>query len=115
MGRQEHWRTDEVPGDETARDATAGHETAGRELAQHDPAAPVSAADPAEPAGRPARLGIRRLRGAAGLWLSIFSVSLALFVVRFLIPTPVGQADNRDGPRLMCGRGLRFGPVFPHG
>jgi hypothetical protein len=47
--------------------------------------------------------------------LSIFGVSLGLFIVRFLIPTPVGQADNRDGPRLMCGRGLGLGPVFPRG
>jgi hypothetical protein len=29
-----------------------------------------------------------------------------LFLVRFLVPTPVGQSDNRDGPRLMCGLGL---------
>ena len=28
------------------------------------------------------------------------------------MPTPVGQADNRDGPRLMCGLGL--GPVTGH-
>jgi hypothetical protein len=46
-------------------------------------------------------------------WLSIFGVSLGLFIVRFLVPVPVGQADNRDGPRLMCGLGL--GPVVPHG
>ena len=120
MGRQEHWRTDEVPGDETAGHETAGHETAAQETAAHElaqdgPASRVSEADPAESGDRPARLGLRRLRGAAGLWLSIFSVSLGLFIVRFLVPTPVGQADNRDGPRLMCGRGLRFGPVIPHG
>lgn len=42
-------------------------------------------------------------------WLSIFGVSLGLFLVRFLVPTPVAQADNRDGPRLTCGLGL--GPV----
>src|SRR5258708_6990224 len=100
MGRQEHWRTDEVPGDETAGHETAGHETAGHETAGHElaqdgPPARVSGADPAEPGDRTARLGIRSLRGAAGLWLSIFSVSLGLFIVRFLVPTPVGQADNR--------------------
>jgi hypothetical protein len=39
-------------------------------------------------------------------WLSVFGVSLALLLVRFLVPTPVGQADNRDGPRLMCALGL---------
>jgi hypothetical protein len=46
--------------------------------------------------------------------LSIFGVSLGLFLVRFLIPTPVGQADNRDGPRLMCGV-FGLGPVVPRG
>ena len=30
-----------------------------------------------------------------------------------LLPVPVGQADNRDGPRLMCGKGLGLGPVMP--
>jgi type IV secretory pathway VirB2 component (pilin) len=61
------------------------------------------------------RLRARRLRGPAGRWLSIFGASLALFIVRFLVPGPVGQADNRDGPRLMCGRGLGLGPVVPRG
>jgi hypothetical protein len=51
----------------------------------------------------------RRLRGPAGLWLSVFGVSLGLFAIRLLVPVPVGQADNRDGPRLMCGLG--FSPV----
>src|SRR5712691_13077386 len=111
MGRQEHWRTDEVPGDETAGHETAGHETAAQETAAHElaqdgPASRVSEADPAESGDRPARLGLRRLRGAAGRWLSIFTVSLGLFIVRFLVPAPVGQADNRDGPRLMCGLGV---------
>jgi hypothetical protein len=73
-----------VPGDE-------GKETAGD--------APV--------AGRLARLAAR----PAACWLSIFSVSLGLLAVRFLVPGPVGQADNRDGPRLMCG----LGPVVPRG
>jgi hypothetical protein len=57
--------------------------------------------------GRLARLAAR----PAARWLSIFSVSLGLLAVRFLVPGPVGQADNRDGPRLMCG----LGPVVPHG
>jgi hypothetical protein len=39
-------------------------------------------------------------------WLAIFAGSLALFVVRFLVPSPVGMADNGDGPRLMCGLGV---------
>jgi hypothetical protein len=62
---------------------------------------------PAWPSGgRPPWLAARRLRSPAGRWLLIFAVSLGLFIVRFLVPTPVGQADNRDGPRLMCGLGL---------
>jgi hypothetical protein len=64
--------------------------------------------------GRLARLGAR-LPGPVVRWLSIFGVSLGLFIVRFLVPVPVGQADNRDGPRLMCGRGLGLGPVVPTG
>jgi hypothetical protein len=56
----------------------------------------------------------RRLTKTGWLRLWIFGASLGLFLIRFLIPTPVGQADNRDGPRLMCGAlGLR--PVVPHG
>jgi hypothetical protein len=64
----------------------------------------------ADRSGAAARLSIR---GPAGRWLSIFGVSLGLLVLRFLVPVPVGQADNRDGPRLMCGLGLQ--PVFPRG
>jgi hypothetical protein len=52
---------------------------------------------------------MRRPRGSAGRWLSIFAASFGLFLIRFLVPVPVGQADNRDGPRLMCGLGV--GPV----
>jgi hypothetical protein len=52
---------------------------------------------------------LRRPRGSAGRWLSIFAASFCLFLARFLIPVPVGQADNRDGPRLMCSLGV--GPV----
>jgi hypothetical protein len=55
----------------------------------------------------------RRLPASAPRWLSIFGVCLGLFLIRFLVPVPVGQSDNRDGPRLMCGMGV--GPVVPHG
>jgi hypothetical protein len=67
-------------------------EQAGRELSRPSPA--------------------RRLLGSLGparTWLAIFTVSLAAFLLRFLVPVPVAQADNRDGPRLLCGLG--FGPV----
>jgi hypothetical protein len=57
--------------------------------------------------------GDSRLSRPVFRWLSIFGVSVVLFIVRFLVPVPVGQADNRDGPRLMCSLGL--GPVIPHG
>lgn len=50
--------------------------------------------------------------GITGRWLAIFGASLGALLIRFLVPTPVGQADNRDGPRLMCGLGL--GPVTGH-
>ena len=55
-----------------------------------------------------------RSRRIPRLWLSIAGVSLGLFLIRFLVPTPVGQADNRDGPRLMCGV-FGLGPVVPRG
>ena len=42
-------------------------------------------------------------------WLTIFGGSLALFLARFLLPSPVGMADNGDGPRLLCAFGV--GPV----
>ena len=54
-----------------------------------------------------------RLHGSAVMWLSVFLVSLVLFIVRFVLPVPVGQADNHDGPRLMCWLGV--GPVVTHG
>jgi hypothetical protein len=82
----------------------------GDELASDERERPQSPAP-----GRLARLGARRLAGPAGRWLSIFGVSLGLLIIRFLVPVPVGQADNRDGPRLMCGRGLGLGPVIPRG
>jgi hypothetical protein len=76
------------------------------------------AAPPAGLAAPPAGLAAPpapRWPGPATRWLSIFGVSLGLLLIRFLVPVPVGQADNRDGPRLMCGLGLHLGPVFPRG
>jgi hypothetical protein len=61
----------------------------------------------AGPTGR--RLSRFRLRpptGPSRRWLSIFAVTFGLFLIRFLVPVPVGQADNRDGPRLMCSLNL---------
>ena len=56
----------------------------------------------------------RSLPRPGWLWLSIFGVSLGLFLVRFLVPVPVAQADNQDGPRMMCGA-LGLKQVVPHG
>jgi hypothetical protein len=67
----------------------------------------MAAGGPDVPAGRRPGWGPR---GFAGRWLVVFCVSLGLFAVRLLVPTPVGQADNHDGPRLVCG-GLGVGPV----
>jgi hypothetical protein len=53
---------------------------AGDELPRHEP-----------PGGRAASIAAR-LRGSSGRWLSIFGISLGLFLVRFLVPTPVGQS-----------------------
>ena len=78
-----------------SRVEVAGHETTG--------GGPVS---------RLSRGAVRYQHGTAGRGLAIFAASLGLLLIRFLVPTPVGQADNRDGPRLMCGLGL--GPVTGH-
>jgi hypothetical protein len=61
------------------------------------------------------RLRALRPSRAAARWLSIFGGALTLFLIRLLVPVPIGQADNRDGPRLMCGRPLSMSPLFPHG
>ncbi len=82
-----------------------------------DPDGTDGTADPggaAAPAARPARSRLRGLPLPGRLWLLIFGSSLGLFLIRFLVPSPVGQADNRDGPRLMCGV-LGLGPVYSHG
>jgi hypothetical protein len=73
----------------------------GDQLADHDPANDGQAT-------RRAALG-GHLTRPVRTWLLIFAGSLALFLIRFLVPVPVGQADNRDGTRLTCGLGL--GPV----
>jgi hypothetical protein len=58
----------------------------------------------AEPA-RPSTIR-RRLTPPVLTWVGIFAVSFGAFMIRFLVPVPVAQADNKDGPRLMCGLGL---------
>ncbi|MFI5608945.1 hypothetical protein [Amycolatopsis sp. NPDC051903] len=39
--------------------------------------------------------------------LAIFVASLALLLVRFLVPRPIGMADNGDGWRLLCKLGSK--------
>ncbi|MBB4688808.1 glycan biosynthesis hexose transferase WsfD [Amycolatopsis jiangsuensis] len=39
--------------------------------------------------------------------LAVFTASLALLLVRFLVPRPVGMADNGDGWRLLCKLGAQ--------
>ncbi len=106
-----------MPGDEIAGHGPVPGGQAGRATGP-DPggAGTIAPASPAAPPpGPPARPVIRRhVHRIPRLWLSIAGVSLGLFLVRFLVPTPVGQADNRDGPRLMCGV-FGLGPVVPRG
>lgn len=82
---------------------------------QHDLAAvseiPVTTPEAPAATRRQSDRLFARLPPSARLGLPVFAVSLALFLARFLLPSPVGQADNRDGPRLMCNMGL--GPAHP--
>ena len=78
-----------------------------------------TASDPAARDGAPALLRLGRLRIARPRrvpvrWLSIFAASLTAFLIRLLVPVPVGQADNRDGPRVMCGFPLHMSPAYNH-
>jgi hypothetical protein len=107
-----------APGGAAAASGTAG-EPNGMAAGLNGAAATNSGGSEHSPAGSAGARGgrfagsvIRRLPPSAGRWVPIFGVSLVLFLVRFLVPTPVGQADNRDGPRLMCGLGV--GPVTDH-
>jgi hypothetical protein len=73
----------------------------------HPPAATHgAAADKAGAATGPDPLPRRRALSCLGGWLSIFTLSLGLFAVRLLFPSPVGMADNHDGLRLTCSFGL---------
>jgi hypothetical protein len=85
----------------------------GDELASHESgAAPADQGRRRGPGWR-ARLSTGRLPPSASRWLAMFGAALGGLLIRFLAPGPVGQADNRDGPRLMCGLGLE--KAVPHG
>ncbi|WIY06101.1 hypothetical protein QRX60_20510 [Amycolatopsis mongoliensis] len=51
----------------------------------------------------------RELRFALG----VFALSLGVLLIRFLVPRPVGMADNGDGWRLLCNLGGRHPEVAP--
>ena len=101
-----------------------GHEPTGADFSTHADTAEVSVAWP-DPGGaeqvasgstggpsayRAAR-SVNRLVRSAALWLWLFAISLGLFIVRFLVPTPGGQADNHHGPRVMCDLGVWAVPL----
>lgn len=105
---------DGVPGDGVPGDGVSGKDVSGDGVAGDE-----AASDPAAPPRPPALLRAGRLRIARPArvpvrWLSIFGLSLAAFLIRLLAPVPIGQADNRDGPRVMCGFPLHMGPVYNH-
>ncbi|GAB3486125.1 hypothetical protein [Amycolatopsis cihanbeyliensis] len=41
-------------------------------------------------------------KGSTRFGLGLYGVSLAVLLLRFLVPRPVGMADNGDGWRLLC-------------
>ncbi|UNO41734.1 hypothetical protein [Streptomyces sp. MST-110588] len=45
-------------------------------------------------------------RSTAALGLAVFTAALALFLLRFLVPVPVGSANQGDGARATCTLGL---------
>ena len=50
----------------------------------------------------------RRLNAEARLGIGVFGTSLALFVVRFLVPRPIAMSNNGDGLRVLCGAGITW-------
>jgi hypothetical protein len=101
-----------VPEEERTAAETAGDSAAtGDDRGAAAPASPDgsvtgSPGTEAQAAGAPGRSRPWRVTGVVGLWLSIFAGSMGLFTVRFLVPVPVGTANNGDGARLMCAFGV---------
>ncbi|MEV5720267.1 hypothetical protein AB0L41_40830 [Amycolatopsis mediterranei] len=50
----------------------------------------------------------RQLSAEARLGIGVFGTSLALFVVRFLVPRPIAMSNNGDGGRVLCGAGITW-------
>ncbi|WP_290058176.1 glycan biosynthesis hexose transferase WsfD [Amycolatopsis solani] len=50
----------------------------------------------------------RRLPAEARLGIGVFGASLALLVVRFLVPRPIAMSNNGDGGRVLCGAGITW-------
>ncbi|WP_434533325.1 hypothetical protein [Amycolatopsis carbonis] len=47
-------------------------------------------------------------RRSTALGFGVFGVSLAVLLVRFLVPRPVSMSDNGDGFRVLCGAGIKW-------
>ncbi|MFD9892032.1 hypothetical protein ACFWY9_22040 [Amycolatopsis sp. NPDC059027] len=54
----------------------------------------------------PSPAPVRRFRVEALLGLGVFGATLALLLIRFLVPRPVAMSDNGDGFRVLCGAGI---------
>ncbi|GAB3138893.1 hypothetical protein GCM10027258_16890 [Amycolatopsis stemonae] len=50
----------------------------------------------------------RQLGTETRLGIGVFGASLALFVLRFLVPRPVAMSNNGDGARVLCGAGITW-------
>lgn len=50
----------------------------------------------------------RQLGAEARFGAAVFGASLALFVVRFLVPRPIAMSNNGDGGRVLCGAGITW-------
>jgi hypothetical protein len=50
----------------------------------------------------------RQLTAEALLGIGVFGTSLALFVLRFLVPRPIAMSNNGDGARVLCGAGITW-------
>ncbi|MGW4482829.1 glycan biosynthesis hexose transferase WsfD [Amycolatopsis sp. NPDC004368] len=48
------------------------------------------------------------MRRSALLGGGVFAASLAVLLVRFLVPRPVSMSDNGDGFRALCGAGIKW-------
>lgn len=88
-----------VDAEDTSRAVSADAQVTRTDVVPTDSTGPPVVVPAVRPRARP-------LPGFARRWLAIFAGSLGLFIIRFLVPAPVGQADNHDGKRVMCAFGV---------